>query len=125
MLRIRSTSKVFFYDEIHNELAEVEAAADHQIITGGDFNVIFDPDLDGTGGKPKLKESSKKNMENLCSSFELIDIWRIRNPGAKRFSFSSAKRGTVIPNARGWEKINLQLKRLLPDYITKNGLPIP
>ena len=75
-----------FYNEIRNELAEVEADADHRIIIGGDFNVILDPDLDGSGGKPKLKESCK-NLENLCSSFDLIDIWRIRNPGAKRFSW--------------------------------------
>ena len=60
-----------FYDEIHNELAKVETHADHRIIIGGDFNVILNPDLDGSGGKPKLKESSKK-IEVLCSSFNLI-----------------------------------------------------
>ena len=41
------------FDEIHNELAKMEADADHQMIVGGDFNVILDPDLDGSGGKPK------------------------------------------------------------------------
>ena len=46
-----------FYDEIHDELAKVEADVDHRIIVGGDFNVILDPDLDGSGGKPKFKES--------------------------------------------------------------------
>jgi len=44
-----------FYDEIHNEFAKVETDADHRIIIGGDFNVILSPDLDGLGGKPKLK----------------------------------------------------------------------
>lgn len=39
-----------FYDEILNELAKVEADADHQIKIGGDFNVILDPDLDGSEG---------------------------------------------------------------------------
>ena len=34
-----------FYDEIHNELAKMEVDADHQIIIGGDFNVILDPAL--------------------------------------------------------------------------------
>ena len=75
-----------FYDEIHHELAKMEADADHRIIVGGDFNVILDPDLDGSGGKPKFKESCKK-IENLCSVFDLIDIWRIRNPDVKRFSW--------------------------------------
>ena len=44
------------------------------------------PDLDGSGGSPKLKELSKK--VELCLSLDLIDIWRIRNPKLKRFSWS-------------------------------------
>ena len=46
------------------------------MIIGSDFNVILDADLDGTGGKPQVKESCKQ-IDNLCSSFDLIDIWRI------------------------------------------------
>ena len=41
--------------------------------------MILDTSMDGVGGKPKLKESCKK-IEHLCSSFNLIDIWRIRYP---------------------------------------------
>ena len=95
-----------FYDEIRNELAEVEADADHRIIIGGDFNVILDPDLDGSGGKPKLKESCK-NLENLCSAFDLIDIWRIRNPGAKRFS---------------WRQKNPTIQRRLDYWLIANSI---
>ena len=43
------------------------------MIIGGDFNVILDADLDGSGGKPFIKESCK-NIEDLCSSLDLIDI---------------------------------------------------
>ena len=35
----------------------MEADAGHRIIIGGDFDVILDPDLDGSGGKPKFKLS--------------------------------------------------------------------
>ena len=56
------------------------------MIIGGDFNVILDADLDGTGAKPFIKESCK-NIEDLCSSFDLIDIYRIRNPGVRRFTW--------------------------------------
>ena len=48
--------------------------------------VILYADLDGTGGKPQVKESCKR-IENLCSSFDLIDIWRIRNTDVKRFTW--------------------------------------
>ena len=44
------------------------------MIIGGDFNVILDADLDRTGGKPLIKESCK-NIADLCSSFDLIDIY--------------------------------------------------
>ena len=33
-----------------------------------------------------MKESCKK-IEDLCSSFDLIDIWRVRNPDVKRFTW--------------------------------------
>ena len=57
-------------------------------IIGGDFNVILDCDRDGLGGKPKLKTSlGCKKIENLCSSFDLTDIWRVRNPESKRFTW--------------------------------------
>ena len=57
-----------------------------EVIIGGNFNVILDADLDGTGGMPQVKESCKQ-IDNLCSSFDLIDIWRIRNPDVKRFTW--------------------------------------
>ena len=56
------------------------------IIIGGDFNEILNPELDGLGGKPKLKESVK-TINQIRSLFDLIDIWRVRNPDVKRFSW--------------------------------------
>ena len=62
---------------------------DCRIIIGGDFNVISDPDLDGFGDKPKLKESAK-HIENICLLHDLADIWNdqiLRNPEIKRFTW--------------------------------------
>ena len=74
-----------FFEEIQKQLDELELEENCEVIIGGDFNVILDADLDGTGGKPQVKESSKQ-IDNLCSSFDLIDIWRIRNPDVKHFT---------------------------------------
>ena len=79
-----------FYQEIQKELDELELDENCDLIIGGDFNVILDADLDGTGGKPLIKESCK-NIEDLCSSFDLIDIYRIRNPGVRRFTWRQKK----------------------------------
>ena len=46
---------------------------------GGDFNVTLDSDFDCSGGKPFKKESVKQ-IQDLCLDFDLVNIWRIRNP---------------------------------------------
>ena len=46
---------MFFYDEIHNELAKLEGDEDHRIIIGGDFNVILDPYFRWIGRETKIK----------------------------------------------------------------------
>jgi len=74
-----------FFEEIQNELDELKLDKTCDVIVGGDFNVILDADLDGTGGKP-LKKKSCKNIEDLCSSFDLIDIYRNRNPEVRQFT---------------------------------------
>ena len=74
------TSEQFsFFQEIQTVLDSLNIEADCDIIIGGDFNVILDPEFDGLGGKPKLKESVKI-IEQIRLSFDLIDIWRVRNP---------------------------------------------
>ena len=87
-------------------LDEFEIDADSDIIIGGDFNVILDCDRDGFGGKPKLKIACKK-IENLCSSFDLTDIWRIRNPESKRFT---------------WKQNNPLIQRRLDFWLTSRNL---
>ena len=52
---------------------------------GGDLNITFDPDLDCSGGKPVLKESVKF-VDDLFLKYDLVDIWRIRNPDSKKFT---------------------------------------
>ncbi|KAL9963192.1 hypothetical protein ACROYT_G032369 [Oculina patagonica] len=75
-----------FFEEIQKQLDQIELEESCEVIIGGDFNVILDANLDGSGGKPQVKESCK-NIENFCSSYDLIDIWRIRNPDIKRFTW--------------------------------------
>ena len=57
----------------HKQLDGLGLEENCEVIIGGDFNVILEPDLDGTGGKPQVKDSCKR-IDNLCSLFDLIDI---------------------------------------------------
>ena len=81
-----STEQCEFFEKIAEELKSSVALSDSSLVVGGDFNVIFDQDLDGSGGVKKTKKSVKI-LEDICLEQDLIDIWRIRNPKEKRFSW--------------------------------------
>ena len=95
-----------FFEEISEELDNLSLAVDCNIVIGGDFNVIFDPDLDGNGGNPKRKESVKC-IDNICLTNVLIDIWRIRNPNAKCFT---------------WRQKTPVIQRRLDFWLVSNGM---
>ena len=63
---------------------------EYKIVVGGDFNVAIDPDLDCSGGN-QTKKDSVKNVQDLCIDFDLLDIWRIRNPETMRFTWRQKK----------------------------------
>ena len=53
--------------------------------------MIFDQDLDGSGGIKKTKESVKI-LEDICLEQDLIDIWRVRNPNRETFYVETENR---------------------------------
>ena len=55
------------------------------MIIGGDFNVIFDQELDESGGLKKTKNSVKV-LEDICLEHDMLDTWRVRHPKEKRFT---------------------------------------
>ena len=76
-----------FFDNLNKEIEDCVAnTEEHRIILGGDLNVTFEPDLDCSGGKP-FKKDSVKHIQDLCLDFDLADIWRVRNPESKRFTW--------------------------------------
>ena len=79
-----------FYDNLSKNIEENIIDKENRIIIGGDFNIILDPEWDCSGGN-QSKKASVKHVEDLCLDFDLIDIWRIRNPGIKRFTWRQKK----------------------------------
>ena len=66
-------------DEGYNE-------CDYKILLGGDLNVAMDADLDFSGRNHVVKESVKC-VEDVMMNYDLVDIWRIRNPNSKKYSW--------------------------------------
>ena len=82
----RVQDQCHFFENLNKNIEDFVVNKEHRIIVGGDFNVTLDSDLDCSGGKPFKKESVKQ-IQDLCLDFDLVDIWRIRNPESKRFTW--------------------------------------
>ena len=57
------------------------------IVFGGHFNLIFDCKFDVCGRNPILRKKSLAKLIEIKESLYLCDIWRIRNPNVRRFTF--------------------------------------
>ena len=57
------------------------------ILFAGDFNCFFNSDLEASAGNPAWKKKSVSKLIELLEKYDLIDIWRIRNPFSKRYTF--------------------------------------
>ena len=79
-----STKQCEFFKKTAVELKRSVTLSDSSLVVGGDFNVIFDQDLDGSRGVKKTK-TSVKILDDICLEQDLIDLWRLRNPTEKRF----------------------------------------
>ena len=67
---------------------EHEGISDNDnIILGGDLNIVMDGGIDKCGGNVATKQKSRAQLSTLIDNFELLDIWRIRNPDVKRFTW--------------------------------------
>ena len=85
--RIEEGQQVQILTEISDILAKMELEEDTQLIWGGDFNSFFDCKLDADGGNPKLKVQSITKLVSVMSENDLCDIFRVRNPEMKRYTW--------------------------------------
>ena len=81
------TEQVATLHDLHKMLETIKDLCDKHIVLAGDFNFFFDTSLDSYGGKPTLKKKSIAKFIELKEKFDLCDIWRIRNPKTKRYTF--------------------------------------
>ena len=66
--------------------------SDRYPIFMGDLNMIFDTQLDALGGTPSLKKRSIASFIKIQENLDVSDIFRIRFPYAKRFTFRQKSR---------------------------------
>ena len=82
-------------DEISEKLGEFEI---DNLIVGGDFNEVSDPELDRRRAKQMVTGNTKyrEQIQGLKEIFSLVDIWRIRHPNLRRYSFHRREQASRI-----------------------------
>lgn len=69
--------------------ASIPNLNDHQIIIGGDFNLVQNTELDRSSTKQFTISKSSKVLKFHTDQLGLTDPWRIKFPSSKTFSFFS------------------------------------
>ena len=72
---------------LHLLLDRLDIHQNERIILAGDFNLFLDTTLEAEGGSPCLKKKSVAKLIKIKEHFDLCDIWRLRNPDVKQFTF--------------------------------------
>ena len=67
-----------FFDNLNNVI--------ENFVVDKEKKIAIDSDLDCSGGSP-FKKDSVKNIQEIFLDYDLVDIWRIRNPETKRFTW--------------------------------------
>ena len=73
-----------FFSNIFETLDNFET---DNIILGGDFNFIQDLNIDKYGGLRNTFIHSRERVRLFCEENQLVDIWRVRNPTEKKFTW--------------------------------------
>ena len=70
-------------------LGSIENTNNSKIILGGDFNFVFNLELDKLGGNKTTNFQCRNLMKCWMEEFGMLDIWRIHNPRLKQYTWVS------------------------------------
>ena len=73
--------------DLSNMLEKIGDINIKNIVFGGNFNQFFEDKLEAQGVNPVLKKKSLAKLIQIKEKFDLCDIWRIRNPNTKPYTF--------------------------------------
>jgi len=76
-----------FLEKLRKTLLEEHFDADEKVIVGGDFNCTMNPLLDKKGSSLAPRKIAIASIECFQEEFILVDIWRVKNPEIKSFTW--------------------------------------
>ena len=57
----------------------------NDIIIGGDYNLVLDPDKDKRGGLATTHQNSFKIIHEFSEKLDLVNVWRVLHPDTSGF----------------------------------------
>ena len=84
----KDTNIVEFLKDLGTTLQKENLDEEENIILGGDFNCPLNPVLDKKGGILLPRKSVVATIDCLCADLDLVDIWRVKNPSTKSYTWS-------------------------------------
>lgn len=80
------SDQVKILHELSDNISSIKGEKTPSIIWGGDFNCCMSKD-DALGGNFKQKFRTLSLLHALMEEYDLIDIWRVRNPSVNQFTW--------------------------------------
>ena len=87
----RDNELVAFYLSLLQTIVKNDFDTIENIIIGGDFNCPLNPTVDKRGGNLFPRQSVINTIEELQSELDLHDIWRIKNPTTRSYTWSQSE----------------------------------
>jgi exonuclease III len=115
----KSASQMKFFDKL---TALLESHMDKQIILAGDFNTCLYPDIDKKGGILESSTEARTKIHSLLEYLDLIDIWRVRNPDKKKFSWRGKTRGGIVQSRIDYFFVSGSLADLVTSTDISHGI---
>ncbi len=75
-----------FFENIHRKMTDFDCES---IVWGGDFNCVLDTMMDKKGGRAQSHCNSRKYIYDIITAYDLVDIWRRRNPNVFKYTWHS------------------------------------
>ena len=85
----RQSEQLKALQNLNDIIFGIELESDTRFLFKGDFNIIYDIKWDADGGSPSLKLFSISKLESIKEYLNLCDIFRVRLPDKRRFTYRS------------------------------------
>ena len=92
------------------------------IIFAGDFNLFLDRSIEVKCGNPCLKKQSLSKLVHIKEKLNLCDIWRIRNPKVKQYTFRQHHFSGFLQRRLDYSFISQNLQEIAKDTEILNAI---